>query len=132
MFKYVVIVLAGIAGLKLYLDYYPSWKVDQEVSRAVEEANAVLPKVFNNVVRLEKFRYDKKVVYAVGTILDSVPVNDDHKPLLEANLKELYCRGDWKAFAKAKVSVEYTIKFESVFYRGIEWVFKETPELCGR
>jgi hypothetical protein len=43
----------------------------------------------------------------------------------------MYCNGILKDVANARVSIEYTIKFEAVHYRGVEWVFKETPDLCG-
>ncbi len=122
---------AGVAAVKGYTDYYPAWRADRAAQQAVERASAELPKVYNNAIRLESMRYDKKTVYAVGTVLEAVPVNDSYKPLLEADMKRIYCTGHWQPFAQAKVSIEFTLKFESVFYRGIEWVFKETPETCG-
>jgi hypothetical protein len=104
--------------------------VDWDMKQGVAEANKQLPRVYDNVVRVEKFRYEKRMVYMTATILDNVPVNDEYKPQFDAKMREMYCRGEWKKFADSKVSFQTTIKFEASNYRGIEWVFTETPQLC--
>ncbi len=130
MLAYLALFFVGVAALKVYLDYYPAWKFERSMKQRVEQASAELPKVYNNAIRMESIRYDDKMVYATGTLLEHVPINDSHRPMFEADMKQMYCMGLWKSFAKAKVPVEFTLKFESVFYKNIEWVFKETPEVC--
>jgi hypothetical protein len=131
MFKYLAIFMVGVAGYKGYTEYYPVWRTDRAVMQAVERENAQLPRVINNVIRMESFSYKNKTVYAVGTVLDAVPINDDYKPLIGAKLQDVYCKGTWRMLAESKVSFEYTIKFESPAYRGIEWVYSESPAVCG-
>lgn len=130
MGKFFFVLFAIGGGIKVYVDYYPAWKVDWEVKRVVEQDNKQLPRVINNVMRMDKIRYEKHVVYITSTILDSVPINDDYKPKFEALLKDMYCTGMWKGYADNKVTIESTFKFEASNYRGIEWVFKDTPQTC--
>ena len=131
MWKAVLFVALVGAGYKGYTDYYPAYMLDRNMKEAVKTANAQLPKVYGNMLRMESIRYDKHVVYTTSTILDSVPVNDEHKPMLEAQFKDMYCTGIWKDFAAHKISIQNTIGFEAVHYRGIQWTFKESPEMCG-
>ncbi len=129
MWKAVVFVAAVCAG-GWYVNYYPAYKLNKEMKQAVETANANLPKVVNNVIRMEKMRYEKRVVYVPMTVLESVPVTDDDKPMLQVQMKEMYCNGKLKDFARAKVAMQFTLSFEAVHYRGVQWEFREEPGLC--
>lgn len=128
--KNLLLVLLAIGAVKLSIDYYPVVKAEVAIRSQVKKANSELPKVYNDVIRMEQFRYEKKTVYAVGTVLDAVPINDSYKPRFEAGVKQMYCSADWKLLQEAKISFVYTIKFESINYKGIEWEFRETPEVC--
>lgn len=130
MGKGVLFVLLAIAGYKVYTDYYPAYMLDRNMKEAVKSANAQLPKIYDNVIRVEKISYDKHVLYSTSTILDAVPVTDNDKPVIESAFREMYCKGMWKDFSAHMITIENTIGFEAVHYRGVTWVFRETPELC--
>lgn len=130
MGKAVFFVLLAIVGYKVYTDYYPAFMLDRNMKEATKAASAQLPKIYGNAIRVESIRYDKRVLYSTSTILDSVPVTDNDKPVIEAAFREMYCKGMWKDFSAHMITIENTIGFEAVHYRGVTWVFKESPELC--
>ncbi len=130
MMKFLVVFAVSVGLAKGYMDYYPAWEHERTVMQAVQKASAGMPMVYNNAIRMESIRYEHDKVYASGTLLDAVPVNDNYKKMFAADMKEMYCGGIWKKFAQSKVPLDFTLRFESVFYRDIEWVFSETPQTC--
>lgn len=130
MWKAVVFV-AAVCAAGWYVNYYPAYKLDKEMKQAVETANASLPKVVGNAIRMEKMRYEKRVVFIPSTILESAPVTDGDKPMLQVQFREMYCNGNLRNFAKARVALQFTISFEAVHYRGVQWEFREEPGLCA-
>lgn len=130
MWKSIIAIVIIGAAAKVSATYYEKHRTESQIKASIERVNQQLPMVYKNAVRLEKLEYQNNVVRASVFVFATVDVNDSMKAGIESSMKDTYCNGNVKPLKDAKVGVEYSIKFESVFYKNIEWLFKYAPENC--
>lgn len=107
-------------------------RVDAKITESIEQARKELPKVIGDAIRLDNISYANRTVHYDAVVLANANIDDSRKAAFQTALKEKYCQGNMQLYAKAGVSVEYAITFESVFYKTIEWDFKAVPADCPR
>ncbi len=129
--KVLIFVFIVVPIMKVVADNYAKNKVDEDVARSVEESRKELPKVINNAIRVDNISYANKTVRYEAVVLAQTEIDDSRKAAFQNGIKEMYCHGGMRPYARANVSVEYSIRFESVFYKNIEWPFKLVPADCA-
>jgi hypothetical protein len=90
----------------------------------------IAARMANDVVRADKMEYSNHVVRFYATVIGTREIYDDEKSGFEDNIHERYCTGNLNLYAKAKVSVAYSIKYTSAAYGNTGWEFKVAPEDC--
>lgn len=128
--KIVIFVLIVVPVTKTLADMYVKNKVEVEIAKSVEEGRKGLPKLIDNAIRIDNISYSNRVVRFDAVVLAQTEIDDGRKAVFQNGIKERYCHGGMQPYAKANVAVEYSIKFESVFYKNIEWLFKVAPADC--
>ncbi len=132
MWKSVLIfVFIVVPIMKVLADNYAQNKLDADVAKSVEEGRKELPKIINNAIRVDNISYANRTVRYEAVVLAKTDIDDSRKAAFQDGIKEMYCHGGMQPYARANVSVEYSIRFESVFYKNIEWPFKLVPADCA-
>jgi hypothetical protein len=86
---------------------------ERKLAKAVEKANAEMPVVVDGRIRLEKIEYSNHAVRYSGAFLGDHTVSQREKDAFEQDVTQFYCHGRTKAFADAKVPLEYSIKTQT-------------------
>ena len=117
-----IVVIGVIQGL---LQFYGEKKRDRDIAQAVEKGNAKLPVIVGERIRVEREEYSNHAVRFFAAFVGDDSVTQREKDAFEQGITQMYCKGGMKAFADAKVAVEYSIKTESETVS-----FSITPDKC--
>lgn len=83
--------------------------MDSTIHRQVEELNKKMPMTIKNRLQIDAIKYDGKLIRVTGKQLWKQDLTDTEKENLSRDLKKDYCKGEFKAFAAANISVEHVL-----------------------
>jgi hypothetical protein len=106
----ILIFIVVVAVVQALIHSYGERKRDREIARAVDNANAKMPVVVGGRIRVEKAEYSNHTVRYFAVLLGDDGIGQRDKDAFEQGMTQMYCHGAMKAFADAKVAVEYSIK----------------------
>jgi hypothetical protein len=121
----IIIFVVAVGVIQGLIQFYGERKRDRNIAQAVEKGNAKLPVVVGEHIRVDAEEYSNHTVRFFAVSLGGHGVTQREKDAFEQGITQMYCKGGMKAFADAKVAVEYSIKseFETV-------AFSITPDKC--
>ena len=133
MRKLLVLILLLAAG-KVAFQSFTQYRTEKNMARVAEELNKQLPQS-TDFIRLEEVTYSNRVLRYSGSLLQGQELNEEFKLAAQQKVKEIYCSSQ-RAFADAKVSVEYAFKKTSMKslddkLRSETWSAVARPQDCN-
>ncbi|MFZ6747069.1 hypothetical protein ACO0LC_27895 [Undibacterium sp. JH2W] len=107
--------------------------MDSSIYREAAELNKKMPMIIKDRLQIDAVKYDGKVIRIIGKQLWKQDLTDTEKENLSRDLKTSYCKGAFKAFAAANISVEHALTTQPRNLQDLStetWTMSAHPSDC--